>query len=117
MFVSVLVRRLRPGKTYADFVDAWYPDRGFGMEARVATARNVADEREILTFGMHDVDLTVEELADALSRVAAQESNRHDRIAAVIESTSVGGIFEVIDRFDFSTDESVARGRPGPVAG
>jgi hypothetical protein len=27
VFVSVLVRRLKPGKTYDDFVDAWYPDK------------------------------------------------------------------------------------------
>ncbi len=113
MFVSVLVRRLRPGKTYDDFVAAWYPERGFGMPARVATARNVGDEREILTFGMHDVDLTLDELAAALERVAAQESTRHDRIAEVVESTSLGAVYEVLDRFDFETDESVARGRPG----
>jgi hypothetical protein len=112
VFVSVLVRRLRAGKTYEDFVAAWYPERGFGMPARVATARNVADEREILTFGMHDVDLTLDELAAALGRVAAQESDRHDRIDAVVESTSVREIFEVLDRFDFTTDESVARSRP-----
>ena len=31
MFVAVSVRRLREGKTYADFLDAWYPDRGFGL--------------------------------------------------------------------------------------
>lgn len=112
MFVSVLVRRLRPGKTYEDFVAAWYPEHGFGMPARVATAHNVADEREILTFGMHDVDMTVEELGEALARVADQESTRHSRIDEVIESTKVQAIYEVRDRFDFSTDESVARGRP-----
>jgi hypothetical protein len=38
---------------------------------------------------------------------------RHDRLDDVIESTSVRGIYEVTDEFDFSTDESVARGRPG----
>lgn len=112
MFVSVLVRRLRPGKTYEDFVAAWYPERGFGVPARVATARNVADEREILTFGMHDVEMTVDELGEALARVAEQEATRHDRIDAVIESTKVQAIYEVLDRFDFSTDQSVAAGRP-----
>jgi hypothetical protein len=33
----------------------------------------------------------------------------------VIESTSVRGIYEVIDEFDFSTDETVERGRPDYV--
>jgi hypothetical protein len=30
----------------------------------------------------------------------------------VIESTTVRGIYEVVDEFDFSTDESVDRSRP-----
>jgi hypothetical protein len=112
VFVSVLVRRLRPGKTYDDFVAAWYPEHGFGVPARIATACNVADEREILTFGMHDVDMTIEELGEELARIAAQEATRHSRIDAVVESTKVQAIYEVRDRFDLSSDESVARGRP-----
>jgi hypothetical protein len=39
-------------------------------------------------------------------------SGRHVRIDDVIESTTVRGICEVEDEFDFSTDETVARGRP-----
>jgi len=34
MFVAVLARRLKPGKTYEDFLDAWYPDKGFGFSGR-----------------------------------------------------------------------------------
>jgi hypothetical protein len=34
------------------------------------------------------------------------------RIDEVIESTQLRGIYEVLDEFDFSTDETVARGRP-----
>lgn len=33
---------------------------------------------------------------------------RHDRIADVIESTTLRGIYEILDEFDFSTDASVA---------
>ena len=51
MYISVLIRRLRPGRTYEEFVKAWYPDTGYG-------------------------------------------------------------IYEVTDEFDFSTDETVAEGRP-----
>jgi len=113
MFISVLVRRLRPGKTYQDFLAAWYPDKGFGISGRgPILARNVADEQEILAFGFVDLP-DRERLEQELTRVAAQEAVRHDRIAEVIESTTVRGIYEVVDEFDFSTDESVARGRPG----
>jgi hypothetical protein len=112
MFVAVFVRRLREGKTYEDFLDAWYPDKGFGFDGRgPVTARSLDDEREILTVGFIDLDGT-EELEEAMSRVAEQEGVRHDRIDDVIESTSLRAIYEQIDEFDFSTDESVAAGRP-----
>jgi hypothetical protein len=112
MFISVLVRRLREGKTYEDFVGAWYPDKGFGLSGRgPILARNVSDEREILAFGFIGL-ASRDELADGLKRVAEQEAVRHARVAAVIESTAVRGIYEVVDEFDFSTDETVERGRP-----
>ncbi|MGH2614986.1 MAG: hypothetical protein ACRDJC_07090 [Thermomicrobiales bacterium] len=112
MFISVLVRRLRPGKTYEDFVRAWYPDKGFGFAGRgPLLAVNIEDEREILAVGFIDLP-SRERVMEELTRVAAQEAVRHDRIAEVIESTVVRGIYEVRDAFDFSTDETVARGRP-----
>lgn len=112
MFVSVLVRRLQPGKTYEDFVRAWYPEKGFGVSGRgPILAINMEDEREILAFGFIDLPSRDAVMA-ALSRVAEQESMRHNRIAAVIESTEVRGVYEVRDEFDFSSDETVAHGRP-----
>jgi len=111
VFVSVLVRRLKPGKTYEDFVDAWYPDKGFGFGGRgPILARRIGDDREILAIAL--MDLRRDEIPATMERIAAQESVRHDRIDEVIESTAVRGIYEVADEFDFSTDETVARGRP-----
>jgi hypothetical protein len=111
MFVSVLVRRLKPGKTYEDFVDAWYPDKGFGFGGRgPILARNIEDEREIVAIAI--MDLQRDELPATMERIGAQESVRHDRIAEVIESTALRGIYEIADEFDFSTDETVSRGRP-----
>jgi len=112
MFISVLARRLKPGKTYEDFVAAWYPDKGFGIPSRgPILARNTADEREILAIGFIDLP-DRQSLDEAMARIAAQEADRHDRIAAVIESTTLRGIYEVSDEFDFSTDATVAAGRP-----
>ena len=112
MFIAVFVRRLRDGKTYEDFLDAWYPDKGFGFGGRgPITARSLTDERELLTIGF--VDLPSRESVDeAMARLAEQESLRHDRIDEVIESTSLRTLYEQLDEFDFSTDESVERGRP-----
>jgi hypothetical protein len=111
-FVTVLVRRLKPGKTYEDFVRAWYPDRGFGFPGQgPILARNVADPSEILAYGVLELP-DRESLERELARVAEQEAVRHDRIADVIESTTVRGVFAVEDEFDFSTDETVVEGRP-----
>jgi hypothetical protein len=115
MFVSVIVRRLRPGATVEDFVRAWYPDRGFGLEGRgPILARDVADEREILTMAIIDLPDRAA-LGEAMERLAEQEAARHDRIAAVIESSRVHAIYEVQAEYDFYSDETVARGRPAEV--
>jgi hypothetical protein len=112
MFVAVLVRRLREGKTYEDFLDAWYPDKGFGIGGRgPITARNLADEREIITIGFVDLPDRAH-VGEAMARLAEQEAVRHERIDEVIESTALRAIYEQLDEFDFSTDESVEAGRP-----
>jgi hypothetical protein len=112
MYISALARTLRPGVTYPDFIDAWYPERGFGIPGRGPySARNIASERELLTIGF--LDLSDRQALDVgLKRVAEQEAVRHARIDAVIESTQLRGVYEVLDEFDFSTGETVARGRP-----
>ena len=112
MFVAVFVRRLREGKTYEDFLEAWYPDKGFGFGGRgPITARSLDDERELLTIGFVDLE-SREQLGEAMSLLAAQESVRHDRIDEVIESTTLRAIYEQLHEFDFSSDETVAAGRP-----
>jgi hypothetical protein len=112
VFIAALVRRLRPGRTYEDFVKAWYPDQGFGVAGRgPLLGVNVTDEREILTLSFIDL-ASREDLETALQRVADQERVRHDRLADVIESTTVRAIYEQRDEFDFSSDDTVAKGRP-----
>jgi len=112
-YCAVLIRRLRSGKRYEDFVEAWYPDEGFGFAEGWGpmTARNLADEREILTFALFKLR-EGETVDEASERIAEQEAVRHERIDRVIESTSVRGVYEVLDEFDFSTDETVEAGRP-----
>ena len=111
MFIAVLVRRLREGKTYEDFIDAWYPDKGFGLAGRgPITARNLADEREILTVGFVDL-ASREEVDEAMVRLADQEAVRHDRIDEVIESTTVRAIYEQLDGSSTSPRTTVERGR------
>ena len=56
MIVSILVRRLREGKTYEDFREAWLPEKGFGWPTRVVTAQRMDDPSEIVTIGFSDID-------------------------------------------------------------
>ena len=115
MYAAVLARRLKPGKTYEDFLDAWYPDTGFGVPANgPVLGRNIADENEVVAIGFIDIP-EGQSLDGTMKRIAEQEAVRHDRIAEVIESTTLRAIYEVTDEFDFSTDATVTAGRPAAV--
>ena len=83
MVLAVFVRRLREGKTYADFREAWMADRGFGVPTRVVSGQRLDDEREIITIGF--VDVGPEDIRAGFERVTEQEQVRHGRIDAVVE--------------------------------
>lgn len=55
MVVSILTRRLKPGKTYDDFRKAWYHTVGFGAPIRLYSAINALDQREIIVFGLGEI--------------------------------------------------------------
>lgn len=115
MYAAVLARRLKPGKTYEDFLNAWYPDKGFGVPTNgPVLGRNIADESEIVAIGFIDIP-EGQSLDDTMRRIAEKEAARHDRIAEVIESTTLRAIYEITDEFDFSTNETVDAGRPAIV--
>jgi hypothetical protein len=103
MILSILVRRLRPGVTFAEFKQAWLAEPNhFGRPIRVSHARRLDDEREIVSYAL--IDATREEVAAALGRpgVARGEQERHSRIEAVIETTVARGLYEVVDTTDLS---------------
>lgn len=83
MLISVIVRRLREGKTYEDFRRAWLPDKGFGVPTRVITGQGADDERDIINIGF--VDLSEDQTQAFLARIGPQEHVRHDRIDEVVE--------------------------------
>jgi hypothetical protein len=116
MYAAILVRRLREGKTYEDFVKAWYPDKGFGFASGRGpfVGTNVSDPREVVTFATFEIAPS-EDLDTALERVNEQEAVRHERLEEVIESTSLRGLYEVNEEFDFKDDASVEKGRPDYV--
>ena len=100
MIASVFVRRLKPGRTFAEFVAEWTADVGFGVPTRVFNAPSLDDPRDIITIGF--VAVSVDQLRTQLAAGSASEQVRHDRIDTVIESTSLRGMYEVCTEHDFT---------------
>jgi len=100
MLVSVLVRRLKPGKTYDDFRTAWQSDDRYGAPVRVINARSLDHPDEIVSIGLMDID--TDDLPELLARVGESEQARHERIAEVIEETRLTGFYEVQDVDDLT---------------
>jgi len=87
MIVSVFVRRLREGCSFADFLREWEADVGFGVPTRVFNAVSLEDSREVISIGF--VGVTPAELEEGLAAARDSEQVRHDRIDTVIESTTL----------------------------
>jgi hypothetical protein len=102
MIVSVLIRRLRDGKTYADFRAAWKPDKGFGVPTRVITAQGVDDPREIVTIGFSELE--PDELPALLERVGPQEQERRQRLEEIVEPDSIRGFYIQVADDDLTHD-------------
>ena len=101
MIVSVFVRRLKEGRTFAEFIEEWEADEGFGVPTRVFNAQSLEDPRDVISLGF--VAMSVEALTEGLAAVAGSESVRHDRIDTVIESTSLRCMYELRSEHDFSS--------------
>ncbi len=98
--ISVLIRRLRDGKTYEDFREAWLPEQGFGFPTRVVSALRADDEREVMTIGFSELD---ESEADAqLQRISPQEKTRHNRIDEVVEPDMTRRFYVQVAEDDFT---------------
>ena len=94
MYIVILIRKLKPGKTYQDFVEAWYPDKGFDIPVQGPDLGiNISDNREIAAVAYLDI-------AD------------RPTLDKVIEETTVRAVFEGAGRYDFSSDETVEATRP-----
>jgi hypothetical protein len=107
MIVSVFVRRLKDGCTFADFVKEWEADQGFGVPTRVFNAQSLDDPRDVISIGF--VAVTVDELQQGLVASAPSEAVRHDRIGTVIESTRLRCMYEVKTEHDFTQEPNEIR--------
>ena len=109
MIVSVLVRRLKEGKTYEDFREAWLPDKPFGVATRVVSCQNLEDPRDIVTIGFSD--MSPEEAQAFLDRTKGQEEVRHERIDEVVEGDVTRYYYLQVGDDDFTDDAGVEAAR------
>jgi hypothetical protein len=93
VIVSILVRRLREGKTYDDFREAWLPEKGFGWPTRVVTGQRMDDPREIITIGFSDI--SPEQGEALLAQVGLETSG--ERRTETIENPDDEHLGEVAD--------------------
>jgi hypothetical protein len=98
--ISVLSRRLRDGKTYEDFREAWLPEQGFGFPTRVVSAVNVEDQREVITIGFSE--LSEDEAEAQLQRIAPEQERRRDRVDSVIEPDMTRHFYVQVAEDDFT---------------
>lgn len=109
MLVSILVRRLKEGKTYEDFRAAWLPDKPFGVPTRVVSAQRLEDPRDVVTIGFSD--MSPEEAQAFLERVGPQEEIRHDRIDEVIDGDVTRYFYVQVGDDDFTDEVGVRAAR------
>jgi len=109
MIISILVRRLKEGKTYEDFREAWLPDKPFGVPTRVVSVQGLDDPRDVVTIGFSD--MSPEEAQAFLERTASQEQVRHERIDDVVEGDVARYYYVQVGDDDFTDEAGVQAAR------
>ncbi len=110
--VAILTRRLKEGKIYEDFRKAWYHTVGFGTPARLYTAINTADPREIIVMGFIETDLD-----KFLSGLKIDVKGRLEHSLDDIIEPEIGRKFGIlVSEDDFSAKGSIEY-KPPSIAG
>jgi hypothetical protein len=102
MIVAVFRRRLKDGKSFEDFRQAWEAEQGFGAPTRVFNAVSLADDREVLSIGFGAIEPGA--LPAWMARVRAQEQRRHSCIDEVIETTELRAMYRLATEHDLTGD-------------
>jgi hypothetical protein len=101
MIVSVFVRRLKEGATFAQFEAEWAAEEGYGIPTRVFNSQSLLDPREVLSIGF--VSATADEFMQWVAEDQSHDAERHGRIETVIESTTLQAVYDVRSEHDFTT--------------
>lgn len=99
MFMTILTRRLRKGKTYEDFRKAWYHTVGFGAPCKLYSAINALDQREVIVVALGEIGPG----QDPLKVIRTDVSQRLEHPLDAIIEPEIGRTFGiVVSEDDFS---------------
>lgn len=113
MFISILTRRLKRGKTYEDFRKAWYHTVGYGAPVRLYSAINVFDQREIIVVGMGEISPG----QDLSKLVNIEVKERLDRPLEGVIEPEIGRTFGIVVSEDDFSPRGRMEFRPASVKG
>ena len=98
MLRAVFARTLKPGVTYEQFKAAWVPEGIDGAyPARARVARNVANDRQVITI--IELDVPAAEFKAASASLTRPDAIQ--RLAEIVDTTELEGVHE--DVFDESS--------------
>ena len=101
IFLSLLTRRLKQGKTYEDFRKAWYHTVGYGTPGpgKLYTAINAFDPQEIIVIGIGEIKPE----QDLMKMLRIEVKERLDRPLDAVIEPEMGRTFGiVVSEDDFS---------------
>lgn len=113
MFLATLTRKLKEGKTYEDFRRAWYHTVGFGTPARLYSAINAFDPREVIVVALGEIPRGQDPMK--LLRIDVRERLEHP-LETVVEP-EIGRTFGIVVSEDDFSPEGRIEYKPASVGG
>jgi hypothetical protein len=111
---AVYVRKLKPDITIDQFVESWMPEQHTRLSypAAVSIAQSLTNPRQVISVFDVDVDVDVEasRFAEVLPGIVHPDSEA--RLASIVESTQLEGVFALVDQFGTGHADAEAAGRP-----
>lgn len=107
-FIAIVTRKLKPGKTYADFRKAWFHTVGFGTSSKMYTMLDIFDPSKVTVIGMIDFgdqELSREELLAGF-RIDVKERLEHS-LDNIIEPEIERSFGMLVAEDDFSAEGAI----------
>lgn len=110
MLRAVYVRKLKPDVTIHQFVESWMPEQHtrISYPAAVSIAQSLTNPREVIS--VFDVDVEASHFADVVPDLVHPDSEA--RLASIVESTQLEGVFAIVDQFGAGHADAEAAGGP-----